>query len=185
MPRLPENAALLVIDMQQAIDAPYWGPRNNPDAESHIAALLQHWRQQKRPLYHIRHDSTESHSAYRPGQPGHEFKPEAMPQPGETVIAKRGHSAFIGTRLERQLREAGQSAVVLCGVLTHNSVEATARHAADLGFTVYLAGDACWAVDKALADGRVVKAELVHALSLANLSGEYATITTTAELLSG
>lgn len=185
MPRLPDNAALLVIDMQRAIDAPYWGPRNNPGAEANIAALLAHWRARQRPLYHIRHDSTEANSAYRPGQPGHDFKPEAMPLPGERVIAKSAHSAFIGTGLERHLRAAGQSSLVLCGVLAHNSVEATARMAADLGFDVHLAGDACWAVDTALADGRVIAAELVHALSLAHLSGEYATIATTAALLAG
>src|SRR5579872_2507157 len=37
------QAALLVIDVQQAIDAPYHavhGPRNNPDAERNIARLL-------------------------------------------------------------------------------------------------------------------------------------------------
>lgn len=180
---VPANAALLVIDMQRAIDAPYWGKRNNSHAEVNIAALLRHWRAERRPLYHIRHDSTDPNSAYRPGQPGHDFKPEAMPLPGETVIAKRVHSAFIGTALEQRLRGAGQTALILCGVLTQNSVEATARMAADLGFNVYVAGDACWAVEKTLADGRVIAAELVHELSLANLSGEYATILTTAELL--
>lgn len=106
-----------------------------------------------------------------------------MPVPGEPVIAKRAHSAFIGTDLEARLRAAGQGLLVLCGVLTHNSVEATARMAADLGFDVRLAGDACWAVDRRLHDGRIVPAADVHALSLANLDGEYVTVTTTAALL--
>ena len=26
---IPASAALIIIDMQKAIDAPYWGPRNN------------------------------------------------------------------------------------------------------------------------------------------------------------
>lgn len=184
MTHLPANAVLLVIDLQQAIDAPYWGPRNNPQAEANIATLLRHWRKTGRPLCHIRHDSTEPQSAYRPGQPGHDFKPEAMPLPGETVIAKSAHSAFVGTDLEQRLRESGQTALVVCGVLTNNSVDATVRHAADLGFHVHLVRDACWAVEKTLADGRVIAAELVHELSLANLAGEYAAIVTTTELLS-
>src|SRR5437764_160083 len=69
---LPTTAALLVIDLQKAIDAPYWGPRNNPDCERNVAALLERWRATRRPIYHIKHDSTEPQSAYRPGQPGND-----------------------------------------------------------------------------------------------------------------
>jgi nicotinamidase-related amidase len=45
--RLPESAALLIIDVQNAIDDPVWakhGPRNNPGAEDNIAALLAAWQ---------------------------------------------------------------------------------------------------------------------------------------------
>ena len=66
------SAALLVIDVQKAIDHPSWGERNNPQAESNIAALLAAWRASGRPIYHVRHDSTELQSHYRPGQSGHE-----------------------------------------------------------------------------------------------------------------
>jgi hypothetical protein len=34
---LPRTAALLIIDVQKAIDDPCWGPRNNPRAEANIA----------------------------------------------------------------------------------------------------------------------------------------------------
>jgi nicotinamidase-related amidase len=87
---LPQNAALLIIDLQKAIDHPSWGRRNNPGAEKNVAALLQAWRASKRPIYHIRHDSTEPSSHYRPGQPGNEFKPEVQPLTGEIVLAKSG-----------------------------------------------------------------------------------------------
>jgi len=114
------NPALLIIDVQKAIDDPKWarrGERNNPDAERNIARLLEAWRSRHLPIFHIRHDSREPHSPYRPGQPGHDFKPEAMPQPGETVIPKQTNSAFIGTDLEARLRAAGDTALVICGVL--------------------------------------------------------------------
>jgi len=62
---LPPDAALLIIDVQKAIDHPSWGQRNNPDAEKNIAALLKLWRETGRPRYHIRHDSTEPQSHYR------------------------------------------------------------------------------------------------------------------------
>src|SRR5215475_6179478 len=129
---LPLKAALLVIDVQRAIDHPNWGERNNPQAEQNIAALLRVWRTSGRPIYHVRHDSTEPESHYRPAQPGHDFKAEAQPFPGEIIIPKQTNSAFIGTDLERRLRQANQNTLVVTGVITNNSVEATVRMAGNL-----------------------------------------------------
>jgi nicotinamidase-related amidase len=178
--------ALLFIDVQQAIEDAKWnryGPRNNSEAESNMKRLLDGWRAKRWPVYHIRHDSLEPDSPYRPGQPGHDFKPEVAPASGETVIAKRTNSAFIGTELERTLRERGHTILTICGVITNNSVEATVRMAGNLGFTVYLAEDACFTFARPDWGGRLCPAELVHALSLANLHGEYCTVVTTEQAL--
>jgi nicotinamidase-related amidase len=181
--RLPHSAALLVIDVQRAIDHPSWGERNNPRAEENIAALLAAWRAGGRPIYHVRHDSMEAQSHYRPGQPGHEFKPEAMPLANETVIAKRTNSAFIGTPLEARLRAAGQTVLVVAGVITNNSVEATVRMAGNLGFETFVVEDACFTFGRKDWNGIWRTAAEVHAMSLANLAGEYAAVVGTAAVL--
>jgi nicotinamidase-related amidase len=176
LPALSDNAALLTIDVQQAIDAPYHaadGPRNNPAAEQVIAALQEAWRRAGRPLIHIRHDSTVAGSAYRPGQPGNDFKPAVAPRPGETVIAKRTNSAFIGTGLEQHLRTAGIVQLVVAGVATNNSVEASVRMAGNLGFDTLLVADACFTFARRDWAGVLRSADEVHAMSLANLDGEY------------
>jgi nicotinamidase-related amidase len=180
---LPASAALVIIDLQKAIDAPYWGPRNNPDCERKVAALLERWRATGRPIYHIKHDSSEPRSAYRPGQPGNDFKDEVKPRAGEAVIAKRVNSAFIGTDLAAILKREHHGPVFVTGVLTHNSVEATVRMGGNLGFEIYVVSDGCFAVDKKTLDGRTFPAEDVHALSLTNMSGEYATVIDTAWIL--
>src|SRR5262245_33571591 len=146
--------ALIVIDLQNAIDHPSWGERNNPHAERNIARLLAVWRARSLPVYHIRHDSTEPDSRYRPGQPGNDFKPEAKPLPGEIVIAKQTNSAFIGTDLEVRLRAAGHMRLVVTGVITNNSVEATVRMAGNLGFDVLTVEDAIFTVAKRDWQGR-------------------------------
>ena len=183
MQPLPRSAALVVIDVQKAIDHPQWGRRNNPQAEARIAELLAAWRATGRPIFHIRHDSTFADSPYRAGQAGNEFKPMVAPRAGETVVAKRTNSAFIGTDFEGQIRRAGCDTLVITGVLTNNSVEATARMAGNLGFRTIVVADATAAVAKTGRDGRTWPAEDVHALSLANLDGEYAEIADTADLL--
>jgi nicotinamidase-related amidase len=183
-----DRAVLLIIDVQKAIDASYHaaeGPRNNPDAEQKIARLLAVWRRDHRPIIHIRHDSTFPTSAYRPGQAGNEFKDEVAPAAGETVIAKRTNSAFIGTDLEKRLRQAGHQALVITGVSTNNSVEATVRMAGNLGFETYLVADACFTFARRDFQERVRTADEVHAMSLANLNEEYCTVLDTAAVLEG
>ena len=180
---LPHDAALIVIDIQRAIDHPSWGQRNNLEAERNVAALLQAWRTSQRPIYHIRHDSTEPKSHYRPGQPGNEFKPEAQPLPGETVIPKQTHSAFIGTDLEARLRAAQQSILIIAGVITNNSVESTTRMAGNLGFNTFLVEDGCFTFARKDWTGTIRAASEVHAMSLANLDGEYCMVTRTADVL--
>jgi nicotinamidase-related amidase len=180
---LPREAALLVIDLQKAIDHPSWGERNNPQAEQNVGALLGAWRLTYRPIYHIRHDSLEPASHYRPGQAGNDFKPEVRPLAGETVIAKTTNSAFIGTDLEVRLREAKQTLLVVTGVITNNSVEATVRMAGNLGFESYLVEDACFTFGRKDWGGVWRTAAEVHAMSLANLDGEYCAVVRTEEVL--
>jgi nicotinamidase-related amidase len=180
---LPRGAALIVIDFQKAIDHPSWGERNNPDAESHVRSLLQAWRSDNRPIYHIRHDSTEPASHYRPGQAGNDFKPEAQPLPGEIVIVKRTNSAFIGTDLEARLRRANHTLLVVAGVITNNSVEATVRMAGNLGFDTFLVEDATFTFGRKDWHGTWRTAAEVHAMSLANLDGEYCSVVRTSEIL--
>ncbi|MFN7997130.1 MAG: cysteine hydrolase family protein [Bryobacteraceae bacterium] len=180
---LPQNAALVLIDLQKAIDHPSWGQRNNPEAETNVALLLGAWRTTARPIYHVRHDSIEPGSHYRPGQPGNDFKPEAEPLPGETVISKHTNSAFIGTDLEARLRAAGDRVLFFAGVIANNSVEATVRMAGNLGFDAFLIEDAAFTFARRDWSGRLRSADEVHAMSLANLDGEYCTITRTAEVL--
>jgi len=174
--------ALVIVDVQQAIDDPAWGPRNNPTAEDIIATSLSQWRAANLPVFHVRHDSLDPASPYRPGQPGNQFKPAALPIDGEKIVAKQTNSAFINTDLSTGLDSEQCDAVVFCGVLTNNSVEATVRMSGNLGYRSFVIADACWSVDKTDARGTHWPAEDVHQLSLANLSEEYATIISSSDL---
>jgi len=176
--------ALLIIDVQKAIDDPSWGSdRNNPGAEANIARLLEAWRARGWPVIHVRHASRDPQSTYRRGQDGFDFKPEVAPLPGERIIEKQTNSAFIGTTLEQELRAAGITRLVIAGVITNNSVEATVRMAGNLGFDTTVVSDATATFGRRDYDGNWRGAAEVHAMSLANMHGEYATVATTAELI--
>lgn len=115
-----------------------------------------------RPIIHIRHHSTFPASTCRPGQEGNEFKDEVAPAAGETIFPKRTNSAFIGTGLERHLRESGLQALVVAGVSTNNSVEATVRMAGNLGFQTNLVADACFTFARQDFHGRLRTADEVQ-----------------------
>ncbi|WP_323847260.1 isochorismatase family protein [Microbulbifer magnicolonia] len=178
-----DNPALLVIDVQQAIDHFSPHPRNNHVAEQRIAALLEHWRTLEWPVVHIRHSSHFPESPYYADCPHFAFKPEAEPRIGETVLTKRENCAFIGTELDEILRRRGITELVVTGVVINHSVDATIRVAAALGYRILLPEDATAAFAKPLRDGSLLAGEKLQQIFLSNLDGEYAQVCHSRNLL--
>jgi nicotinamidase-related amidase len=173
---LASDAALLVIDVQQGMDDPRGGERNNPDAEQRVADLLAAWRGAGRTVIHVQHLSLEPDSPLREELPGNAFKTEALPIPGEPIFRKHVNSAFIGTELETYLRANDIGALVLVGMTTDQCVSTTARMAANLGFTVTVVEDATATFERQGPDGKHYSADIMHRVELASLNGEFATI---------
>jgi nicotinamidase-related amidase len=179
----PHATTLLIIDLQKGFDEKRWGRRNNPSLERRASDLLRAWRMNGLPVVHVRHMSTEPSSPLRPGQPGNEFKPETAPVAGEAVVEKRVNSAFIGTSLEMDLRRAGCRGLVMVGLTTNHCVSTTARMASNLGFSTWVVSDATATFDRTGPDGVEHSAEQVHAMSLSDLHGEFATVVDTKAVL--
>lgn len=183
MTPVTDKTALILIDVQDGLDEPRLGKRNNPDAEKNMARLLAAWRAKGRPIYHVQHMSTRPASPLRPDQPGNAIKHIVAPQGDEPVIQKRVNCAFVGTDLEDRLRAAGIQSLVVVGLTTQHCVSSTARMASDLGFTTFVVDDATATHDSVSHDGTYYPPEVVHAVSLASLHDEFATIVTTDQLL--
>ena len=178
----PETPALLIIDMQQGIQR-VSTPRNNPGAEAYIAELLEYWRSAGLPLVHIRHISRQADSVFAPGQSGALFQPALAPKDTEQVFEKNVTDAFTHSGLERWLHARTIRRLVIVGVASENSVEATARSASNLGFITQVVADACYTFDKTDYYGQLRSADEVHAMAMANLRDEYAEVLTSADLL--
>jgi nicotinamidase-related amidase len=180
---ITNNTALIIIDVQDGLDEPRLGKRNNPDAESNMARLLAAWRAKGRPIYHVQHMSTEPNSPLRPELPGNAIKRIVAPQGDEPVIQKTVNSAFIGTDLEDRLKKAGIESVVIIGLTTNHCVSTSVRMADNLGFTTFVVEDATAAHDGKGYDGTYYPAETLHAIELVSLHGEFATVVKTDQLL--
>jgi nicotinamidase-related amidase len=180
-----DTTALIVIDVQKAFDI--WAAkglrRNNAGAEARIAELLTLFRRKRAPIFHSRHAGIGPNSSFRPEGPGYPVREEAQELPGEPVVVKHVNSGFIGTDLDEQLKSGEIRTVVIVGATTNHCVETTTRMAGNLGYDAKLVRDATWTFERTGPDGDKHSAESIHAMTLCNLSEEFAEILTTADVI--
>jgi nicotinamidase-related amidase len=101
----------------------------------------------------------DAQEAFRPDAPGTQLIPEMADLAGNAHIADNQKlSGVAGNDVVRWLLDRSISTMFITGVATNLTVEQTARHATDLGFTVYVVRDCVAAADDA-----------THQASLANL----------------
>jgi len=181
-----DRPALILIDIQKGFDdVEYWGgERNNPDAENNARMLLDIWRDNHLPIFHIQHCSSNPNSLLNELKEGNEFKEIVKPINGEPIIKKNVNSAFIGTNLETLLKENNIHTVVIVGLTTDHCVSTTTRMAGNLSFKTFIVSDATATFNKKGIDGQNYSAALIHETALASLNGEFADVVTTAFLKS-
>lgn len=107
----------------------------------------------------------------REGTWGCAFHDGLGPVGDEFVVKHTRVNAFYGSPLEEVLRLLGATRLIISGISTHSAVEHAARHAADIGFEVIVAEDACCSATRA-----------THEASLGSMA-LIATILTTAQAI--
>lgn len=177
------DAALVIIDIQNDY---FPGGRMELEgadaAAAHASSVLKKFREQKLPVFHVRHLSTRPGATFfLPGTPGAEIHEKVKPQEGETVVEKNFPNAFRQTSLEEKLKAQGVKNLVVAGMMTHMCVDASVRQAVDLGYKVTLLADACATRSQSMA-GETVPARQVHLAFLAALNGFYAKVINAHEL---
>lgn len=145
--KLDTTAALVVIDLQKGIVSL---PTVHPVGEviDRTARLARAFRERGWPvvLVNVTAAAPGRTDAGRPklslSADWAELVPELDQQPDDHLISKQRWGAFLGTGLDKYLRERDVTQVFLAGVSTSAGVESTARIAHDLGYNVVLVVDA-------------------------------------------
>jgi nicotinamidase-related amidase len=150
-----DKTALLVIDMQRDFLDP-GAPVETPGGLALVPGinrLARAARDGGAPVIftHERHRADRSDFGieleYEPahcleGTPGAELSPGLEVVPSDYhVTSKRRYDAFLGTDLDGLLRSLGVRALVMAGVCTDICVAATAQHARNLDYRVFVAQD--------------------------------------------
>jgi nicotinamidase-related amidase len=177
------DTALLIIDIQN--DYFPGGAMQLEGAEAAVektALVLSGFRKESKPVIHIRHLSVRPGATFfLSGTRGAEIHASVQPANGETVVEKNFPNSFRNTSLRQELERLNVKSLVVAGMMTHMCVDASVRHAADLGYKITLLGDAC-ATRAQSYGGETVPARQVHAAFLAALNGFYAKVVNTHEL---
>ncbi|WPD22300.1 MAG: cysteine hydrolase family protein [Candidatus Electrothrix scaldis] len=152
-------------------------------AAENAAALLERFRKNSRPVYHIRHLSLRKGATFfLPNTAGAEIHPSVQPLDGEVVIEKYFPNSFRETELLAQCRKDEVESLVICGAMSHMCIDATTRAAFDLGFGCTVVEDAC-ATRNLVFKGREVSSSDVHSAFMAALGAVYARVVSLEEFV--
>lgn len=164
------RTALLLIDIQNDYFPGGKMELEGPvEAAKKANALLQCFRDHGMPTVHIQHISRKPDATFFiPGDRGTDISDYTVHYEGEPLVQKHYPNSFRETNLLDLLKEWEIERLIITGMMTHLCVDATARAAADLGFKVLVAEDAC--ATRALSYGdTTIPAEHVHKAFLAAL----------------
>ena len=175
---MADRRALLVIDVQRGFAAPELGPRNNPQAEANIAALIARWHERGDPVVVVQHDWQGG--PLERGTPGFELQDVVSCEPDLRDREDRALGISRRRRPRRWLRERGIGAIAICGIQTNACCETTARIGSDMGYDVWFVLDATHTFDLTGPDGEVVPAADIARMTGINLQDEFAEVVTTA-----
>jgi ureidoacrylate peracid hydrolase len=191
----PENAAVLVVDVQNDFCGPEGGlAQLGVDMSAIVACipkivtLVDAARQVGVPVIHIRThaDATTESPAWmeqrlrrspdrprwcEPGTWGANFY-TVIPHPGEIIISKHRYSAFIDTNLDLILRSTGISSLIMTGVASNNCVDCTARDGFMKDYYIVFVDDCTAATNAA-----------IHAATLANIESLFGLVVKSDQVL--
>ena len=164
------KTALLVIDIQKHYFPGGKMELVNPlEAAQKAYMLLQCFREHGQKTVHIQHIALKPDATFFiSGDRGTDIHDSAAHFEGEPLVQKHYPNSFRETNLLDLLKGWGIERVIITGMMSHMCVDATARAAADFGFQVIVAEDACATRDLKFGE-TTTPAEHVHKAFMAAL----------------
>lgn len=178
--------ALIIIDIQNDyFPGGKWTLDGAEAAADNAARLLDAARERGDLVIHVRHEFESSDAPFfAPGSAGARIHRKVEPANNEAVVLKHKVNSFRDTNLKALLDQHDVKALTIAGSMSHMCVDAATRAAADYGYDVTVAHDACATLPLTF-DGKQVPAAEVHASAMAALAFAYAKVVSTDELLKG
>ena len=178
-----KSTALLVIDFQNEY---FFGKMAIPEGKKALdnaKKLVGFAHQNNMPVYFVRHIGPANGPLFAQGSQQAEFHKDLQPAQIDTVITKATPSSFVGTDLDKQLKQHGIKKLIVTGLMTHMCVSSTARDAIPLGYEVIIPEDATATRDLEAWDNSVVDHKTLQKAALAGVADVFAEIATTQQVM--
>ncbi len=159
------DSALILINTQKVLE----DPPNNTEVVENIKKILNHWRQEKRQVIHVRHISKNPESLFFSKSNSADFIEILKPTGDEATFEKEKASVLSSLKVQEFLNIRDLPKLVLVGFTGNDCIEASARSLSEQGFETYVVADASASLDIIGPDGGLHKAERVHKLAMANI----------------
>lgn len=166
-----KKEALLLIDIQDIYFTP--GPLllDNPTkAAKNAAVLLERFRNDEKPVIHVKHNF-EAYS---------DINEIVKPIGNEKIVYKDYPNSFLKTDLEEYLVQNDIEQLVVAGMMSHMCIDTTVRACQNYGYKVTLIEDACTTQSLKFKDVEI-PAKIVHNTYMASLDGMFAKVMTLEE----
>lgn len=172
------RTALLLVDFQREY---FDGKLPIPDGPSALASaqrLVEAAEKAGVFVIHVHHVAASPTAIlFASGSSGAEPVDAMRPAEHHATVIKRLPSSFAGTELLELLRQRECNRVIVCGLMTHNCVDATTRDALHLGFAPIVVDDASATRDlPGVNGGAMVPAQQLHSAVLAGLADRIADV---------
>ena len=134
-----ENAALLVIDVQQGLFERATKVYQAEQFLDNLNCLIDAARETDTPVIFIQH---ENQNTLKRDSDTWQLHPRIQPNHEETLIHKQHGNAFFETSLQAKLASKDVGTLYITGLVTQGCVRATCLGALDLGYRLILVSDA-------------------------------------------
>jgi nicotinamidase-related amidase len=138
--RVSSETALLVIDAQVNMFAPGSTVHHGETILKTLNSLIARARSAGVLVVYVQNNGGKG-DPDQLGTSGWQIHPALATQAGDLVLQKSTADAFHLTPLQKELTRRGIRRLVLAGMQTESSIDATCRRASSLGYEVLLIGD--------------------------------------------
>ena len=178
------NTALLMLEIQNDYFPNGRIPLDKSlEACTKAEVVLHACRDKSLPIIHVQHISTHPDATYfLPCTKGADFYHTVQPNKHETIIKKHYPNSFKDTALLNHLNKNQIKHLIICGMMTQSTIDATVRAAYDFGFTCSVLHDAC-AARQLEFNHFAITAQHVHYAFLAALQPAYAHVMSSDDFL--